>query len=274
MTDWQLTGSAPIELSAARRELHAAVQVVSSAGRALLPARADHSHTSLTWSDDLGGFLGEPLPPDQLRAGLDVTCLALCVVERDGRRTAELALEGQWLPDATAWLSRQLAKRLGGDVQIPPAELPDALAAERGPHSPFQRHAAAAELARYYSNASHVLMEWSTASTPIRTWPHHFDIAVLLPGPRDGLTIGTGMSPGDGSYGAPYWYVTPWPYPPANALAPLSDGGTWHTAGWIGAVLTGMRLRHDGAAEQRDQVAGFIRGAVAASRAALGGAPE
>jgi hypothetical protein len=102
----------------------------------------------------------------------------------------------------------------------------------------------------------------------VRCWPHHFDIATLLPGPAAGggaqqRTIGVGLSPGDASYGEPYWYVTPWPYPPPPEQLPaLPGGGAWHRRGWFGAVLTATAaLRPPTAAERARGVSAFIAAA-------------
>jgi hypothetical protein len=53
---------------------------------------------------------------------------------------------------------------------------------------------------------------------------------------EEAKTVGVGLSPGDGSYSQPYWYVTPWPYPPQDDL-PALTAGIWHREGWIGAIL-------------------------------------
>ena len=82
MTTWHLTGSIPpASLAPARRELHAAVQLVAAAG-SLLPPRADDSHTSMSWHDGLG-FVGEPLPGEGVRVGLEPAKLALCVLDSE-----------------------------------------------------------------------------------------------------------------------------------------------------------------------------------------------
>ena len=78
-------------------------------------------------------------------------------------------------------------------------------------------------------------------ASPVRVWPHHFDIATLVT-LAEGVSVGVGMSPGDGTYDAPYFYVTPWPYPETGALPELSRGARWHTDGWVGAVMPGSAL--------------------------------
>jgi len=106
--------------------------------------------------------------------------------------------------------------------------------------------AAAALLADTFSMADRQLRALAAAvpgASPVRCWPHHFDIATLValdssstPG-QFSRSIGVGLSPGDGSYSGGYWYATPWPYPAVSAWPPLAAGGVWHQAGWVGAVL-------------------------------------
>ena len=81
-------------------------------------------------------------------------------------------------------------------------------------------------------------------------------------------SIGVGMSPGDGAYDEPYWYVTPYPIPDGVSLAPLGGGGHWHTEGWTGAVLNASSLESDGAQQAR-QLAEFLQSAFDASEALL-----
>ena len=265
MSDWQLTGRIlPATLVAARRELHTAVQVVSAVGRALVAPRDDDSHTALAWSDALDGFLGEPLA-DGSRAGLIVPSLVLCIV-RAGAPDDAFPLGGRTLSDARDWLAAAL-----DEPAFPAIPVPDFLVAQRPPPIPFVVHAEFAELARYYADAARYLASWSDADSPLRTWPHHFDIAVLRRGPHDGQTIGIGMSPGDAECAEPYWYVAPWPRPTADALPPLAAGGTWHTGEWVGALLMASRLTVEAASAQERQVAAFVESAVAGSRAVLAG---
>ena len=70
------------------------------------------------------------------------------------------------------------------------------------------------------------------------------------------------MSPGDGSYAKPYYYVSPWPYPPASRLPALKSPGRWHTEGWVGAVLTSDQFVNE--EDQADIVRSFLDEAVAA----------
>ena len=91
--------------------------------------------------------------------------------------------------------------------------------------------------------------------SPVRCWPHHFDIATLISldagGGEETRSVGVGMTPGDGGYAQPYFYVTPWPYPGATSLPPLREPAFWHTEGWAGAVIEGTALIETEDAEGR-----------------------
>jgi len=239
---WEPLGAvAPRDLVAARLTLHWAAQLVAAAGAALVPARADDSHTALHWEPARRALVGEPIGARAV--ALVLADLALTV---DGDR---LDLAGRTRDEALAWLGAAFGV-------APPAPYP-----HQPPGEPPERFVPApagqAELARWYADAALVLAP--VAAAPIRTWPHHFDIATLFELPprlsgaatlnggapetarRGGRTIGVGLSPGDASYAEPYFYVSPWPYPPDRAGPPL-PAGRWHVEGWLGAVLVGSEL--------------------------------
>jgi hypothetical protein len=126
----------------------------------------------------------------------------------------------------------------------------------------------------HYANADLLLQEVKRAKpafSAIRVWPHHFDIVSLCAWNQEqdeSKTIGIGLSPGTASYNEPYWYVTPWPYQDPLALAPVDGAGSWHTDGWIGAVLPTSRLVRDGG-KQEEQVRRFLHSAIRICEAVL-----
>lgn len=254
-------------LGAARVELHHAVQCIAAAGNAVVPRRADDSQGSLCWSDEVVGFVGEPLPPGGGRVALRVSGLALELRDARDRVVAELSLAGHTLAEAMEWLSARLASVGGARLALAMPTYPPDFADHPLAHvQPFGAPPATVELGRYYSNARRVLMPIAGAA-PVRCWPHHFDIAVLLV-LGESRSIGVGLSPGDGTFAEPYWYVTPWPYPAAPALPVLPSEGTWHTEGWTGAVLPASRFA--GRANQEKRVRDFVTGAIGACRELLG----
>ena len=120
-------------------------------------------------------------------------------------------------------------------------------------------------LADYYAIASSVLTALQKSknnTSPLRVWPHHFDIATLVTYSSDDYkneaSIGVGALLGDGGYDEPYFYITPWPYPEKDSLKKLEGEGMWHTEGWVGALLLVSRLKE---AEYANAIKGFLNDA-------------
>lgn len=205
-----------------KHELHWAAQIASAAGNTLLEKKADDSHANLGWDLTARALAGHPI--GGRRAALRLEDATLLVLDEESNPRATKALAGETLASALAWLASIFG---ASELRRPEHELPD---------HPVKTGAAFTTngdpaLATLYARADEVI---GGIATPVRCWPHHFDIATLisLGGER---TIGIGMSPGDGSYAEPYWYVTPWPYPKGDL--PSLKHGRWHREGWTGAVL-------------------------------------
>lgn len=280
----------PRSLVDTRLQLHHAAQLVAALGNSLLPPVPDYSHTALSWQNDgrqnpllvSGTLLGQ----HRLRVGLDFATATLYVIsQRDTQSDErlihfadhhEINLNGKAFDHALTW-ERDAISKLGYDgakLQPPsykPGEFPDHAVADGKLFSinPEQ----AAELARYYTLANDLLQAVASdpQASPVRIWPHHFDIATLIAldegSGEEARTIGAGMSPGDGGYDQPYFYVTPYPYPPTDNL-PALPHGSWHTEGWVGAVLTASDLIAAGP-DVRQTARDFLTATIEASRGLL-----
>ena len=273
-TDWQKLGAvAPTALAGARDAGHGAAQWPSRAARAALAAAEDDSHSNLGW-DGATGLLRSHDLGDGHRIGFSIARFALVHMTETGI-VDECALAGRDRGDVISWLNG-IAAVADGDPswldRVLPYELPSAVGADS---SVSPDPAALAELERWYANAAGLLDEITAAdpaASDVRCWPHHFDIATLITLAGEGEeapTIGVGMSPGDGSYADPYLYVTPWPYPPADALPDLPAIGHWHTDGFVAAIVTAERVVD--VADQGTAVRGFLHDAIAACRAVQDG---
>jgi hypothetical protein len=203
-------------------ELHWAAQLASAPGNTLLEAKPDASHTNLGWDRTARALAGHAV--GDRRAALRLEDATLLVLEDTSNVIAKKPLAGETLASALTWLGIYFDAQT---LRRPDHELPAHPVASGAAFTT----AGSPDLARLYALADEVI---SAIATPVRCWPHHFDIAALvsLGGER---TVGIGLSPGDGSYAEPYWYVTPWPYPKGD-LPPLAHG-RWHREGWTGAVL-------------------------------------
>ncbi len=277
MRDWETLGGVdPRQLTAARLQLHWMAQIVAAVGKRLLPHQPDYGEQSFQWSAELRALIQEPVEAERpFRAGLRPSPPALLLAGTDDEILRDLPLEGRTLEEAYGWMSEQVEELLGRPLE-PPLERPGELL----PHpvstgAPFASSVeACAEIGRYFADADRLLRqarEENPGASPVRCWPHHFDIATLivLDAGADAETarsIGVGLSPGDDSFSEPYFYVLPWPAPKGD-LSELAGGGWWHTEGWTGAVLEASRFT--GAPDQARQLEDFLRSAVAACRRLL-----
>jgi hypothetical protein len=243
------------------------VQVVASVGYTFVEPAENHTHLSLDWRS--GRFESQPASEHGFYAALDPRRLQLTIHGRDGDPVGSFSLPGRTLDEAYHWLQLESAKLANGHKTKrirPDHELPDHAVGSGGSFS-LNRAEEFGLLSDWYENAAGLLAsareDWKGAS-PVRCWPHHMDIATLILidkglEPEEGRTIGVGLSPGDSSYGEPYWYVSPWP-PPTSDLPSLHSAGFWHTEGWTGAVLRGTEITHS--PDQYKMVSFFLNEAV------------
>jgi hypothetical protein len=245
------------ELVDARLQCHHAVQVNTRFTRGFAPPQADDSHTSLSWDWSARALVGRESAG--LQIGLRFADLTLLLRGPSGDEA--LPLDGRTFQDALNWLGESLTA-----AGFDPAPLTQPIHFELDDHPLL--HGASfrlrgterlfEELGNWYGNGALCLSKFSS---PVRCWPHHFDIATQIG--MSERSIGVGMSPGDASYGQPYFYVSPWPYPDASALPALMSG-KWHTGGWIGAVLTADEILPE--ADQQKFIQLFLDKAIAAVR--------
>jgi hypothetical protein len=138
---------------------------------------------------------------------------------------------------------------------------------------------ALAELAAWFANAHAALgrvrdqmSARGLAPSPVRCWPHHFDMAtltVLEAGSAEhARSVNAGLSPGDEHYEEPYFYVSPHPYPDPAKLPPLPAFGHWHVRGFTAAIAPESRIV--ATADHQAAVHTFLNEAVAAAINALG----
>lgn len=273
---WKRLGRVqPDALEDARLQLHWAAQIPASLGYTFANPEPDWSHTSLRWNGKRGALMGTAVGSQSVRAGIDLTALAIFVVADDMEDS--LPLEGkslsqgyEWLWDTTSQIDTIRSSLVRPDHEMPPHPVGDKATFDCPRES-------REELSAWFSNASQVLASTARSqhfASVVRCWPHHFDIATLIRlDPNDdseeARTIGAGLSPGDAGRSEPYFYVTPWPYPDPDQLPDLPVGD-WNREGWVGAVLSGSAISSAGSAsDQKELVNHFLDAAIAASRRLL-----
>ena len=282
---WQPLGTVPIaQLSETRLQLHWAAQVVASFGNAVLETKADDSQSNLGWVDALDALCSRP-SPDGVSVGLRLADNTLLFLADNHTIQSQFAFSGQTITQGFEWLTSTFRKASGSAPSrlfaLRDYDMPSHPVAQ-GTTFSIQQVAPYQEICHWYGNAHATLQDltspWTQAS-PIRCWPHHFDLASLVTldagkGTEDARSVGCGMSPGDATYDEPYFYVTPWPYPRPDHLSTLPIG-FWHTEGWVGAILKASDLLQEGLIDrQRENVRQFFQSGTQACFSALGISPS
>ncbi len=244
--EWQPLGAIrPQDLGDARRKLHRAVQWVARMARSYYPPAEDDSHTALSFHGPSGaaglppaaGADGEVIPAfifPEMAVALSHEAKGLVL----GLRGMNELERAEAVRDALATVGLDPARFQTG---LPYANEIEAVEDE-GPDA-----AEAVELTRYYANLSACLEELSDRHrciSPVRLWPHHFDVARLIalddnPAVEDARSIGVGLAPDGGAFDQPYLYVAPWPPSalPASVSLPTPPAGLrWNTAGFTALV--------------------------------------
>jgi hypothetical protein len=271
----RLTAAAGDDLRDATLQLHWAAQVLAAAGQTFAKPQEDDSHRAMTWDPKrrelVSAAFGEGYP---FRVALRPVDLTLQLLDRTEEPLGSLPLAGKTMADAYEWLQSGLANYMGRLSQIdkPEWEMPEHAVGHGAPFSADMEAELSVLAALYESSAGmlHLLADTHPDAAPVRCWPHHFDIATLIAVEADDSgaatkTVGVGMAPMGGGYDGWYWYVSPWPYPDAEGLPQLEGPGAWHTAGWVGAVLTGQEVVDADEAFREAVVKKFIDYSVATS---------
>lgn len=282
MTDsavWRPVGAVdPLSMVEARNQAHHALQLPALAAIAFVPPQPDYSHINFGWVESLQAFVSQDIPTDKgtVQFGIRLTDLALLVL-LEGKIKVIYGLQGKTHGEAKAWLLEE-AESLGLPVdQYPdhsPSDIPDHPVTSGAIYDVEPHGAAMAEFCRYYSNAQLVLeslrqsyLEVTPGPNPVRLWPHHFDIAVLVTledkDPEVAKAFGFGFEPGDHSCEQPYFYTYPWPRSQRPETLPeLAGGGQWTPAGtWFGTLLTGETLAQVPVEQQQATVEAYLQDA-------------
>ena len=237
----------PTTLAAARALAHRAAQWPARAARANLDPVPDDSHAALAWDPARAALLSQPLKGG-VQVGLRVGVLELIVTHKAETQAIALATNtdmevAEWLDGKLKNEGLQPASGVKLPYDMPPTNF--ARAVDEPPRL--------AALAGWFAAGAELLEEmrrkyrrFKPGPSPVRCWPHHFDIAILVrleeAQAGEPRAIGIGLSPGDDYYAQPYFYASPYPAPDTQNLPPLPPGGRWHTQGFFGAVATGVEM--------------------------------
>jgi len=260
----QLDPQRGVDLGDARLQLHHAAQLATAFGISYLTAQPDDSHTNLEWIDSIGALASKTSGSPAIRLAARPHAFAILVLDERANVLGTYLLDGRTIENAASWIRGQLAEygldparyTLKRHYEIPRHAVDDGASFSATHSDRFD------QLASWYSDAAATFEQVvsSTANaSPVRCWPHHFDIATLIE-VAPGKTVGLGMEPGDEYWQEPYFYVNMSPSPtPETPRGELAGNGVWNTRDWIGAVLPASRVGETG---QQSQVEEFVRSAV------------
>lgn len=219
--------------------VHYGLQYIAAVGRNFLPAQADDSHTVAFWDGDRAVFYSRDLPNGG-RLELSLRDFSIIWTGTIDRR---LELSGRTHGEVIIWLHHVAIIRgyeefefdipyyLGKGWASPLREFPglDDKEVER---MVVQRNAAQQWCTQ--------LIEEHGDGQEIRTWPHHFDTAILMEMGESGMTIGAGLALPDEHCKEHYYYLSAYRGEESVLVSSLPSlaNGSWHSAeGLEGAIL-------------------------------------
>ncbi|MEQ9300849.1 MAG: DUF5996 family protein [Cyclobacteriaceae bacterium] len=255
-----------------RKTLHQTVQIVSAFPRHLLPHDPTDGTASLEWNPEDKALQSIPVPNShdlEMRSGLSFKDFLLTIKYAD-MSCDKFHILGKSVNAGMDWLKRELKKMAFASESLT-LDLPYEIESYDNAASLMVNKRACKEYARLYGNTFQALSELVDnfpEAHDIRCWPHHFDLATLIPVGTDDKgeitkSIGVGLSPGDEGVEEPYLYVNVWPDIELEVLQQhVLPAGRWNTEGWSGAVLTYTELLNS--SDQADIFTQFIEMAVAA----------
>ena len=266
----QLRGVDLRRLSEARQQAHYGVQWLARFARGYVAPLPDDGHTNLGWDDARNGFVTHPLQSGT-RLCLNVASLVLTLL--DDQREPQFSLGGHTDAQTRQWLGERLATMglAAHALDAPsPYEMPAHPLNQGARYDAAGLSDALAELAAWFANAELLLVpiqrqmkDRRLDASEVRCWPHHFDLATLISFPaRSGETgyVGAGLSPGDGYYDEPYFYISAYPRPDPKMLPPLPNLGHWHTHEFTAAIVPARKIL--AAKNRQAETADFLQSAV------------
>lgn len=253
MSKWtNIDGTDLKTLKQTRRALHQAIQLVSIFPRNILPHDPTDGTASLIWNKEAKSLQSIPVQNSnglEVCTGLSLSNFQLYLSAAD-TKICSISMEGKSTNEGLAWLKEELNK-LAFETDNLSLDLPYQIEDYDFSQQLSVDQKALNEFLSLYKNTNSILKKevkkWEKAFD-IRCWPHHFDLATLIPIEVDKAgeivkSIGVGLSPGDESIDEPYLYVNVWPTVSEDSLNRHQlPSGHWNTKGWSGAVLTYSEL--------------------------------
>lgn len=282
MNDWPIVTASDIKsLNDVSLVLHLASQFVGSAGKCLIVAEPDYSHTSMNWDGERGWFIGKKLPAKQsLEIALNVDGMSLLLIDEHKHVLSAFDLISETYDDGIKWL-RVVLGEFAVNTRDYVIEMEDDIPdhpVRHGKPFPLFSPQEFTSFIKVRSLGDRVLKYYAAKfehASPVETWPHHFDIGTYIPLAFDKgevtHSISLGMAIKDAYVDEHYFYVTHWSKDGGiqyDALPPLPSGGYWNRKDFTGAILKLSDLIQE--KNQKEAIQGFMGAAIEASKVFLG----
>jgi len=232
------------DIAPTREALHRAMQLVSAAPRSFLPPLEHDETASLHWNEKKRRLESQYFGPKlNVQSSIDFASFKIMLLVEE-IVFDEISLHKKSFDQVKEWFRNTLYKiKLDPNQYV--VDLPYTLPAfHSGLEAPFDYYDKNAfhSFSILYHNTNLMLNQISEdkigKKLKVKVWPHHFDMAILhYLNAED--SVGLGLAPGDDYYAQPYFYVTPYPYPPDHTIEETNPiVGHWHTEGFKALILT------------------------------------
>lgn len=248
------------ELNKAQQELHNALQFVALSGKYLLTTKADDSNTNAGWDEARNAFVGRRIG-NKLHVAVYAAAFQLQVLDKDSEVLYHLSLDNKTVFECFLWL-KEIFRQEGistRDLELNlHYELPEKFTKDRRFKMPsFEL---LKELSFHRTNSDRLLKAIQGQvenASEIRTWPHHFDHAMIIPmetGPKGSLlrSCGIGYAVNDDIVDEPYLYINRWAKQDEVTFRnkPVLKMGEWYSEKLKGAALSFSMIT---GSDQQDQ---------------------
>lgn len=234
---------------------HHASQFIALAGKHLIPATKDDSHTNMQYISETESLLGNSLPGGK-KISLDLPSLRISIIQDEDKILDEIELHGKTKTEVFDELKISLEKT-GTDVSGFTNQLHYDIPSHPLDHkavfnTSFKNHFL--ENTIYRHNADLLLKEivhLYPDAEALRIWPHHFDTGSFIALSKDSKgelsqSISFGWAIPDSMIPEPYFYLSFWSKNKSPKKYELPDlpAGKWMIPEWNGAVLPHSKIQN------------------------------
>lgn len=253
---------------------HHAIQLISLAGKYLIPQQPDDSNTNMQYQSAGEWIIGNELPRG-FRIALDLSQLKLLIINNSKKPYTEIEVACRTKSDVFDNMKEKLSG-LGIDVsdlsmqlhyEIPGHELDGKAAFFMDSEQDIRENI-------YYRHNAEIVISKASGkfpnAEPVRIWPHHFDTGSLVPIEKNDAgavsrSVGLGLAIPDNMVDEPYYYLSYWSESPVEDFGKLPDpdAGEWIRTGWNGGIVRNSDiLKISGAEGQQEFVESFFNSGI------------